>query len=213
MKAILWSWLFLMFYQPAFAQDITDLATELESGRLKFVELHGNGSSSGASIEGQLENLTQSEVRVFVSFKRPMFLGNQGGGSRQNMIAVRIYNAGGGYYNDGTNNFIVIEPEEKIYVLLTAYCADFDKENPAYSDSFFVSNVPDNLSGIALKIARYQEANPEIDLTVQSQLALWISQGISASEIGEKFPFSTSDENIARDIMAQPVGRFRIIEP
>ena len=58
MKAILWSWLFLMFYQPAFAQDITDLATELESGRLKFVELHGNGSSSGASIEGQLENLT-----------------------------------------------------------------------------------------------------------------------------------------------------------
>jgi len=216
MKAILFSWLFsfmLYQHQPAFAQDIADLARELETGGLKFVELHGKGSSSGASMEGQLENLTQSEIRIFVSFRRPLYLGNQSGGSRQNMIALRIYNAGGGYYSDGTSSFIVVGPGERIDVQLTAYCADFDKDNPEYSDSFVVSSVPDNLSGIALKMARYQEANPAIDLTVPSQLALWLSQGNSASEIGAKFPFSPADESIAREIMAQPVERFRITEP
>lgn len=212
MQKISWMMLaFVFFNSSLYAQDIVDLGAGLDSGSIRIVQLHGNGSSSGTSLEGQIENLTQNELRIAVNLRRPLYFGNRGG-SGQNMIAVSIFEDGGRYYSDGESSFISLMPGRALSVQLTAYCADFDKENPSVSDSFAIADTPEEISEIALKISRYEAANAEFDLTVPSQLALWLSQGNSASEIQEKFAFSASDERVAREILAQPTGRFRLIE-
>jgi len=191
---------------PVMGQDeVTDLAAEIESGNVVVNYLNGNGSSSGPALEGQLHNITQKVLRIATNLSRPLFLGNRGRDSGQNMIAVRVYGEGGAYYSDGENNFIEIQPNEIIPIQLTAYCADFDKDNPAYSDNFEISEMPQEIADIAVKISRYVAANPDLDLTVPSQIALWLSQGNSASDIQEKFPFSAADANIAEEIMSQPL--------
>lgn len=183
--------------------SISDLQTELQSGRIAVEVMRGNGSSSGMAIEGKIRNTSPRTIRINTDLLRPMYLGNRTSRSRQNMIAFSLYERGGRFYTQGNNSFIEVPPNQSTDVDLIAYCADFEKDNPSSADQFDISEVPPEISGITQKIAQYKRRNPKVDVTIAAQVALWLVQGHSAEEISTTFQFSTQDELKAREIINQ----------
>lgn len=195
---------FAVFSNSALAQpSISDLQSEMQSGRIAVEGMRGNGSSSGMAIDGRIRNTTQRPVRINTSLRRPMYLGNRTSRSRQNMIAFSLYERGGSYYTYGNNPFIEVPPNQSLDVQLIAYCADFEKDNPGETDQFAISEVPPELSRITQKIADYKRRNPDDEVTIAAQVALWLAQGYSPEEIRTTFQFSSQDEMKARMIINQ----------
>lgn len=189
---------------PAFSQTtISDLQAEIQSGSIVVEDMRGNGSSSGMAINGRIRNTSQRLIRINTNLSRPMYLGNRTSRSSQNMIAFSLYETGGGYYTDSNSSFIEVPANQSLNVQLIAYCADFEKDNPSQTDQFSISEVPSEISGITQKIADYKRRYPRDDITVAAQVALWLAQGLSSSEIRTTFQFSPQDETKARAIINQ----------
>jgi hypothetical protein len=184
---------------PAFAQTVIDLGEALRDRRA-VLSAAGNGSSSGTAVEGYLTNSAANTLRININISGGLYLANSGGG--QNMVAVQIFLGSGAFYSDGRSSFIQIGPGEKAPVILVAFCADFDLPNPSAQETFAAAAMPSPIRPIASKIARFTADDPMADLTVPAQLALWFSQGETPSSVAEKFSFSSSDEETAREIMA-----------
>lgn len=180
---------------------VSDLGSELRSGNLSIENLRGTGSSSGLSIQGRIENTTSSPIRIRISLRPAIFLGNRTSRSRQNMIAFSIFQRGGGYYKREGVSYIEFPANQSVAVDMIAYCADFEKENPSSTDSFEAYAVPEELAAVTRKIAAYKNANPDEEVTVAAQVALWLGQGLSPSQIRTTFQFTPSDERKARQIL------------
>ncbi|RTE85519.1 MULTISPECIES: hypothetical protein [Gammaproteobacteria] len=193
---------FLFLFSPSAqsSSTVVSLVDALQSGQVSIERLSGNGSSSGSSISGTLRNNTNQALRIGTNINPALYLENSNP-SNQNMIAFQIYLRGGGYYRANGQNFIELASNRSTSITLIAYCADFEKGNPTYSDSFAVKYVPQNLSSLANKIARYKRNNPNHDTTVPAQVALWLGQGVPISEIKEMFSFNEQDEQVARMIL------------
>ncbi len=184
----------------AYAQmNIEDLAQAVASGDVEIMSITGNGGSSGPVLEGYLLNKSLVSRNLDVRLGTPLFFKNKGVG--QNMIATQIYQRDLSYMSDGENSFITLGPNERLSIMLIAYCVDFYKENPSGDDSFSITGIPSNLIDIARKISAYEGANPSRDVTLSAQLALWKAQGISLKEIRERFPFGPADETEMRAIL------------
>jgi hypothetical protein len=186
---------------PATARPPEDLADLLDAGTLSLVRATGNGNSSGASVDGVIRNHSQRKVSIATVMARPVFFTNDGPG--QNMIGSIVLGAGGGYVSDGTHSFVPIAPDEQASVVFIAYCVDFEKPNPTASEHFSADDAPLELARTMHRIAAYVRANPEEDITVSAQVAVWLNQGVEASTIREKFPFSRDDEALARSFLSR----------
>jgi hypothetical protein len=180
---------------------IYDLEDAILQGHVAIEQMRGNGSSSGTSIEGRIRNSSQRTVRINVNLRKPMYLGNRTSSARQNMVAFSIYQRGGRYFTEGLNAFIEVTANQSLDVQFVAYCADFEKDNPSSADQFVVASVPDSMSGIIEKIANYKRLNPNDDVTVAAQVALWLAQGVAPDQIRTTFQFSQQDERTARAII------------
>ena len=73
---------------------VYDLHDEVDAGRVRLISATGNGSSSGASVEGTLINDTAAERHFGIYLSRPIYLRNSGAG--QSMIATEVYLGDGG---------------------------------------------------------------------------------------------------------------------
>ena len=175
---------------------VNDLYDELDSGRVRLVSATGNGSSSGASIEGYLINDTAAERHVGIYLSRPIYLANSGAG--QNMVATEVYSGNRGYLSDGQRSFLTLSPGVRTRVLLIAYCVDFEKDNPTTKDRMTVRAVPSSLKTVMSNIGVYVRANPEAEVTAAAQLAIWLVQGVEITAIRSKFTFTPADERLAR---------------
>jgi len=185
------------------AQNSTDeLSLLLATGTLELTSMRGNGSSSGAALEGRIRNTSTNTVRANINLIPPVYFKNQGG-SGQDMIGTQIYLDGGSYYTEDDNEFIEINPNSDVTVMIIAYCADFEKDNPSVGDSFSVSGIPQELVEIAWSIASFEAENPDYNTTVPAQVAIWLSQGESVEDIREKFAFNSSDERLAQQLLGQ----------
>jgi hypothetical protein len=178
---------------------LRDLTSEVSQGRMELRSLAGNGSSSGAAIEGELTNLSSNSIALSVNLAEPIFLVNNG--SAQNMVVSAIYPASGSYRRDRRGSFLQIGPKASIRVILIAYCADFEKENPGAQDRFQVGPLPENLQPVMRRIQTFARRNPDQDITGAAQAALWIAQGVNVTEIRRKFPVSAADERLARSFL------------
>jgi hypothetical protein len=178
---------------------LRDLTLEVSQGRVELRSLTGNGSSSGAAIEGELTNLSSNTIAVSVNLAEPIFLVNNG--SAQNMVVSAIYPASGSYRRDSRGSFLQIGAKASIRVILIAYCADFEKENPGSQDRFQLSPLPENLRPVMRKILNYARRSPDQDITGAAQAALWIVQGVDVTEIRRRFPVSVADERLARSFL------------
>ena len=183
------------------AQTVRDLAQAVASGDVVLVEVTGNGGSSGTALEGVLVNSSARIIRIDVSLKVPLFFRNKGPG--QNMLATNVYGRGGSYFRQGGRSFLRLRPRERLQVVLLAYCADFEKDNPTRDSSFRETAIPKKLGSIAAKISAYQKQHPNLDLTVAAQLALWRAQGISLDKIAQRFPFRAHHLRDMRAILTQ----------
>lgn len=175
---------------------LVDFVDEIETEKLSLINARGNGKSSGNAVEGYLVNNTPDKKRINIYLGRPLYFVNSGEG--QNMIATTVVTRNGGYYSDGENSFIEIHPKEMKAITFIAYCVDFYKNNPASYESFSIKHVPSDLDKLFNGIIASKEDN-----IVAIQLALWLAQGISISEIEEKFKFSYADEMLARELLRQ----------
>src|SRR5690606_19443142 len=158
-----------------------DLADLIDAGALSVVRANGNGSSSGASVEGIIHNTSSSNVHVDIVMSRPVFFRN--GGRGQNMIGSMVLNRDNSYSQYRGNSFVSLKPNEQASVKFIAYCADFEKDNPTSIDRFTVDTPPPHLVHVMNRIANYARANPDADLTVPAQVAVWLAQGVEAGEI------------------------------
>ncbi|MDR1389884.1 MAG: hypothetical protein LBJ31_07895 [Treponema sp.] len=181
-----------------FAQEIQTLETALKSAQVQLL-VHGNGSSSGSSLDGYLQNTTQRALRISIHIDDGMYLLNSGAG--QNMVVMQVYLADGSYYVEGQNSFIVLEPQANTGVSLIGFCADFERENPSGGESFSVEPMPRNLRSIASHISRFMTDHGDEYNIVAIQLALWLARGEKPQAISEKFTFTEEDEALARRIM------------
>jgi hypothetical protein len=176
-----------------------DLANLLDAGTLSLVSATGNGTSSGASVEGVIRNHAQRNVSIHTIMTRPVFFTNDGPG--QNMVGSMVLNADGSFVSDGTHTFISIAPNQQLTVVFIAYCVDFEKPNPTASEHFVADDTPLQLARTMHRIAAYVRSNPDEDITVPAQVAVWLNQGVDASTIREKFPFTRDDEALARSFV------------
>ena len=194
--------MFATFCGVAHSQNaISDLESEIESGRISLEAIHGNGSSSGMAIEAVIRNTTGKPLRLNTNLRRPIYLGNRSSRSSQNMIAFSVYGRGGSYYSDGDNAFIEVAPNKEMDIEMIAYCADYDKDNPSSADQFDISRMPPQIERASEKIAAYKRNNPDVDVLKAAQVALWLAQGVSAEKIQTTFPFSPNEEAVAREIL------------
>lgn len=164
-----------------------DFLHAVQAGRVQILALNGNGSSSGAALEGVVRNNTATDIRLDTTLPSPLFL--QTGSDAQNMIATQIHMGDGGYYAEATRSFIALRPGMQTPILLVAYCADFERDNPAGRDTFSIAPFPNNLADVADRISAHEAATAGMDLTVAAQVALWIARGLSPEKISGKYVF------------------------
>lgn len=186
----------LVLASAACAETLTELVT---SGRVAIADVRGTGSSSGTSLRGALVNQTGSSIEIDVTLLDPLYLRNSGLG--QNMVATQVYEANGSYYEDGSRRFIRLGPNERLPVMMVAYCADFERSNPSTSESFVVAAMPVGISEIARRIAAYEAAWPNGNMVVPVQVALWLAQGVKATEIQQQFSFTPEQLREAHAIL------------
>ena len=174
----------------------------LASGDLVLTDVRGMDASSGTVLEGRLDNATNESIRISTRLGEVLYLENRND-QAQNMIATGVYERGGHYYLDGDEPFIEVPPHAEKRVTFLAYCVDFERENPSPVDQLVVQPAPPLYSDIIRNILAYERANEGQERsTVRVQVALWLAQGLTAEEIGEKFTFTTVDLYEARRIVA-----------
>jgi hypothetical protein len=181
-----------------FAQSPVDMDAALRNGDISLTA-SGNGASSGASIDGYLQNNRARTIRISTVISGGMYLKNSG--SAQNMVAIQVYFADGGYYAENNLFFIELEPNSRTPVMLIAFCADFELDNPSPADSFRRDSIPSDLRPIAAKVSRYMADYPDEDIVTAAQLAFWLTRGETLDSINEKFDFSPDEAALARRIM------------
>lgn len=179
-----------------------DLHDEVQSGRVTLIAT-GNGSSSGAAIYADLESAEDAPIRTTTLLARPMYLVNRGRG--QDMIALQVFMRDGSYTSDGRESFITLSPGAKTRVLLLAYCADFDKDNPTASEQFAVGAIPAGLIDVVDTIHAYIAAHPDADATSAIQAAIWLAQGIRIRTIRSRFSLTEADEELAMRLSGQRI--------
>jgi hypothetical protein len=182
-----------------FSASAQSLDSLIRSGALEIVRVVGNGNSSGASLDGVLQNNTSREVEVDIHLVQPVYF--QNGGRGQNMIATQVYGEGGSYYTLGNRSFITIPPNGIASVMFIAYCADFERDNPSSSERFVHGEMPSQLREVAQRIAAFEAANPTIETTVASQVALWLAAGLTPATITSQFAYTQRDLDLARRIL------------
>jgi hypothetical protein len=177
---------------------ILQLDEALANGNVTLTA-RGNNSSSGSSVYGTLRNNTSNEININITLNNGLYLRNSGSG--QNMIATQIFLSNGEYSIYGTNSFISLSANVEIQIMFTAYCADFELDNPRTTETFSRSSMPSGFQSIASKISRYENDNFDKDLVTPIQVALWRAQGHSRATIATKFSFTNNDWEIATIIL------------
>lgn len=178
---------------------VRDLSGVIDNGTVGLLEATGTGASSGTSVEGYLENRTEREVHINVYLSKALFLVNRGKG--QNMIASQVYHGDGAYRSDGKQSFITLKPRKRSRVAFVAYCVDFEKDNPSTDEVFNLGAPPPSLKVVMSNITNYARINPQIDITIAAQVAVWLAQGQSPKQIAERLKFAAQDEQLARSFL------------
>ena len=186
---------FVVFFAQAQPRELKSLQEEISKKRVHLSSIAGTGGSTGTVVTAILANTTDSELRIQVDFVEPLFFINSG--SSQNMIATQVFLEGGRYVSDGKRNFIVLAARSSQRIVFTAYCVDFEKDNPSTSDRFSVAKAPERLRPVMARISAQSQRNPNMDITTAAQAAVWLSQGVPLSEIRTKFPVSRADAELA----------------
>lgn len=178
------------------AHEPQDLAELIDRGLIELVQARGNGASSGNAVDGALRNTSSRPLKVDIVMDRPLFFRN--GGVGQNMIGAMVLLADGGYVSDGRYAFLELPASGQTPVSFYAYCADFEKDNPASHEHFTLDDPPPDLMPVMDRIAAHLRRDPNDDNLVAAQVGIWLAQGVTPAEIAEKYEYTAADLALAR---------------
>src|SRR5690606_21738853 len=192
--------LFLLAMVAPAQTPVSDFRDVISSKDVTLHDVSGNGSSTGSALTGYLVNRTDRKIAINVNLREPQFFINSG--PRQNMFALQVYEKDGGYFSNSEHSFIIIEPRGRLDIVFNALCADFERGNPTSADSFKLGGTAAELRTVLSNIAEHYRTKPDRDdLLSASQAALWMTQGVSLTEIRKRFEVSTAQEQLALDIV------------
>lgn len=181
--------------------EIQTLSEALESGNVRIVSVHGNGSSSGPALLGYLLRVDSAEEeRISIQLDKPLFFRNEGVG--QNMIATQIYARSMQYWSNGNERWLSLPAGESMTpITFIAYCADLGKDNPSSEELLSPAGLPQDLERVSAQIAAYERAYPDENTGLPQQLALWRAQGESWEQISNYMSFTSEDRVRAEQIL------------
>jgi hypothetical protein len=205
---------------PASAQDTTRSSTLRDALDNQFVKaaICSIGLSSGYAIIMAIKSQIGSALRVRVPSGTVLKSGNS---AEQSMV---VHGVVGEYDNDVAQDIseecakhaaeeerntkdkglsdhwldadsITLDPYQAHLYLLSAYCLEFEKDNPSSSDRFTaIGQANDETT----RLFRLLDGKLDAYEPVVIQLATWAVNGnVSAAHIAEKFDFSVQDRSKA----------------
>lgn len=205
---------------PAGAQDTTRSSTLQDALDNQFVKaaICSIGASSGYAIIMAIKSQIGSALQVRVPSGTVL---RSGSSTEQSMV---VHGVAGEYDNDvgqdiaeecakhaveeerkTTNqslsdhwleaDSIALDPYQVNVYLLSAYCLEFEKDNPSSSDRFTVTGQANDETA---RLFRFLDGKLDAYEPVVIQLATWAVNGnVSAAHIAEKFDFSVQDRSDA----------------
>ena len=172
------------FAQPkgAAASGTVTLQNAIRSGKVS-AQISGTGASSGDSIKMKIRKRAGGDLTVTVP---PGTMLKNASGGEQNMVVagVRGVDLGGGLIRPTSS--VRLSGMRPTTVVLAAFCAEFEKDNPSRSAEFSVGQPDPRLACILRKSAA---------LSVSArQAAVWMhTDGLSYSHMSQKFPVTARE--------------------
>ena len=192
----------VLFASPFHGQtfDVTEsLPNAIANGHV-IVGFRSTGASSGDSI---LLNIAKTSAapsgRLIITILPGLRLNNVSQTGQSMVLAgVRGRAATSGSFIPG--NAIVLTGSETSTYVLSAYCAEFHKDNPAPTSTFAVGLADVKLGCILLTAARN-------NLTVEAtQAAVWrYTDNVSSQDVNRKFSINDSDWSAAQSVASSCV--------
>jgi len=201
--------------KPVVAEETLDDALK---HALAEIVVCGVGASSGAALIMGIRSLTQGRLQINV---RSGTVLRSNDTEAQSMIIHRVEgeydelvhdlqekceeaarreaeraNRGEGLSDHWLETKTVdIEPYQSRLYLLSAYCLEFEKDNPSPNTNFTVIGQPNYETA---RVFDHLQRNPSSYSVAAIQLAIWATNGNhSDAEIGEKFSFDSDDRTSA----------------
>jgi hypothetical protein len=190
------------------ATETLPLYEAMREGKV-VANFRATGASSGDSIEvdvskGPLARAGSLQLTVPAGLK--LLNGN---GSWQSMVVsgIRGRSLGGGRYIP-TSTITLSNSMPSATYALSAYCAEFQKDNPSPSSMFSVQ-PPDSITACILANSARQGLSVEA-----TQAAVWIyTDHVDSGTMSHKFPVSESDWQAASSVADACIPRARSVQP
>lgn len=157
-----------------------------------------SGGSSGDTMIGTFQK-TRNAGKGTLTLTIPHGLKlNSSNSSVQNMVVSGIggRDLGGGMMEPASE--IELSDNKPVSYVLTAYCANFAKDNPSEGNRFTLSRNKNDL--LACVLSEAEKRNLSVQAT---QAAVWIvTDNVSFDEMSHKFPVSASDWKKAKAVVS-----------
>lgn len=154
----------------------------------------GTGASSGDSIRLTVQETPKAAGRSLTITLPPGSLLHNSNASSQNMVVsvIRGVDLGGGLIRPASQ--IYIHGTSPVKVVVSAFCAEFEKNNPSAGTTFTLEQ-PDSMLACIVRQGR--------DLSIQAQqAAVWIyTDSITYEHMRTKFPIGPGDWTTARGLV------------
>jgi hypothetical protein len=206
--------------RPVHAQERSVSIRDALDSRLVDAFFCGIGASSGLAILMAIKSRVGDRLRVGVPGGTVLRNNNAGA---QNMIVHRVKGkldreltqdiarecveaAGREEKSQApaanwlTANSITLGPYQSQLFFLSAYCLDFEKDNPGPGDGLTISGRADDETA---QLFRFLERNPSSYGIAGIQLATWgIKGNLSATYIADKFSYTAEDRREACQLLS-----------
>lgn len=171
----------------------TPLPVAVAHGQAR-VTIRGTGGSSGDTIKVDIAkgpNAGPGPVDVSVP---PGTVLTNGNGAGQNMVVAGLAGRATSEHSYTPTSYMVASGSKPVTYVLSAFCMNFDKDNPSPSDEFTVGD-PDSVLACILKNSR--------QLTIPArQAAVWIyTDNVSFNHMNEKFSVSPQEYSQAQELV------------
>ena len=149
----------------------------------------GNGNSTGDAVTARVQKTAAAgSGSLVLSIPAGSMLRNDDP-SVQDMVIQRVQgrSTGDGRYVQET--MIVLDDDSEATYILSAYCANFDKENPSNSSSFTLMGSPDSFHQCIM------DTGSDLSFSMNSvQAAVWMqSDALTYAEMSERFEITPGD--------------------
>jgi hypothetical protein len=187
----------------AILQTRTMTLQEAQASGNVTLTFSGTGSSSGDSVKVRVAKTSKAGSGTLNITVPPGSKLAAAGAGYQSMVVVGVRGIDMGGDRFSPASVITLASSAAVTYILSAYCLEFEKDNPPDSASFTVQ-APDPMLACL--------ANEGKTLSVEGlQAAIWMyTDKVTFSHMNEKFDVTNSDWTAAQNVLARCRTRLRV---